>query len=120
MTTKKTTPSSKPDTKKSANTTTAPNSASPATASSATAQRKKPADAHEADLTQGKNSRQRDGTNRSDVASDERLRHELEKDAGRNPADRHREGLTAVEAEEDGVREDDEDAIQDDITAADK
>lgn len=45
----------------------------------------------------------------SDLARDQRLRKELEDDSGRSPSDRHRERLTAVEAEEDGVRDDDDD-----------
>jgi len=45
----------------------------------------------------------------SDLASDQKLRHDLEDKGARSPADRHRERLTAVEAEEDDVRgEDDE------------
>ena len=46
----------------------------------------------------------------SDLARDRRLRKDLEYDSGRSPSDRHRERLTAVEAEEDGVRDDDDDA----------
>ena len=45
----------------------------------------------------------------SDLARDQRLRKELEDDSARSPSDRHRERLTAIEAEEDGVRDDDDD-----------
>ena len=45
----------------------------------------------------------------SDLARDQRLRDDLEYDGARSPLDRHRERLTATEAEEDGVREDDDD-----------
>lgn len=45
----------------------------------------------------------------SDLARDQRLRKDLTYDSGRSPGDRHRERLTAVEAEEDGVRDDDDD-----------
>lgn len=45
----------------------------------------------------------------SDIARDQRLRNELAVESARSPADRHRERLTAIEAEEDDVHGDDDD-----------
>ena len=45
----------------------------------------------------------------SDVARDQRLRDDLQSDSARSAADRHRERLTATEAEEDGITGDDDD-----------
>lgn len=47
-----------------------------------------------------------DGRTAADVERDQRLRAELQEEAGRDPLDRHRERLTPVEDEEDGVAED--------------
>jgi hypothetical protein len=44
----------------------------------------------------------------SDDARDARLRDELLEEAGRSPLDRHRERLTPVEAEDEGVKEQDD------------
>lgn len=50
----------------------------------------------------------------SDRARDNRLSSELEQDGlGRSAQDRHRERLTAVEAKEDGVSEDDDETDED-------
>lgn len=45
----------------------------------------------------------------SDVARDERLRSELESGNARSPSDRHRQRLTAIEAEEDDAKDADDD-----------
>ncbi len=51
----------------------------------------------------------------SDLARDQRLRSELAIESGRSPSDRHRERLTAIEAEEDDVHgeEDEEETASD-------
>jgi hypothetical protein len=54
----------------------------------------------------------------SDLARDRRFRKDLEEDSGRSPTDRHRERLTAVEAEEDDVRDDDDEPAADQREAA--
>jgi len=45
----------------------------------------------------------------SDLARDENLRKKLEDENARSPGDRHRERLTAIEAEEDNAPDDDDD-----------
>jgi hypothetical protein len=45
----------------------------------------------------------------TDRARDERLLQELQENTGRDPLDRHRERITPVESEQDGVRDDEED-----------
>lgn len=50
-----------------------------------------------------------DGREPTDVARDDQLRDDLQKETPASPGDRHRQRLTAVEPEEDGVAEDDDD-----------
>lgn len=50
-----------------------------------------------------------DARDATDRARDDRLLEDLQENSGRDPLDLHRERLTPVEAEQDGVREDEED-----------
>lgn len=108
MTTKKTTPNEKSSGKarKKPTTTTANRKAAPSTKSApAMGKRAAASGADSATDQEPAHGRVNDA---SDLARDRRLRKDLEDDSGRSPGDRHRERLTAVEAEEDGVRDDDD------------
>lgn len=59
--------------------------------------------------------RRDDAREPADLARDQRLRDDLQEDGGRSPADRHRERLTAIEAEEDDAPEGEDD--EDDASA---
>lgn len=105
MTTKKTTQTASPAATKTATAPSKKTTSSPAKSGAATP--KKTTDERASSTANQERTRDRE-KDPSDVARDQRLRKDMQKDGGRSTEDRHRERLTATEAEEDGVREDDD------------
>lgn len=109
MTNKKTTPTEKSSGKarKKPTTATANRKAKPAVTSASSVGKRAAAGGGDSTIDH-EPAHGRRASDASDMARDQRLRKDMEDDSGRSPSDRHRERLTAVEAEEDGVRDDDD------------